>query len=321
MSARRTGSVLIVSESDDLHASAMAATLREHHGLSPIHLDLRDFPRESGSFRLDRLGTARSLSHVIGLDDVGAVWWRRPHPCVVPAGVRAADDAYRQAECDAFIQGLVWSIPALWVNDPGADRTAGRKIVQLETARRAGFAIPETLITNDPDEARSFVESRPGPVVYKRTGTSRAEFAETRIITAADYPRLAGIRSAPTTFQDYVEADCDLRVVWVDGVEWTVRIDSQAGVGRVDSRLDTSVEFAPDQLPASVSKSLATLMGALGLSFGVLDIRLGADGEYYFLEVNPQGQFAYLEIKTGLPIFRSLAGLLVHGDGMVTGQP
>ncbi|MBF6073939.1 hypothetical protein IU498_04760 [Nocardia beijingensis] len=319
MAARLRGSVLIVSESDDLHATAMAATLREHHGLAPIHLDLRDFPRESGSFRLDRLGTARSLSHLIGLDDVRSVWWRRPHHAQVPAGVRASDNDFRQAECDGFIQGLLWSIPAFWVNDPGADRTAARKIVQLETALRAGFAVPETLITNDPDEARSFVESRPGPVVYKRTGTSRAEFAETRIISRDDFGRLAAIRSAPTTFQDYVDATCDLRVVWVDGVEWTVRIDSQAGVGKVDSRLDTSVDFVHDHLPASVSKSLATLMGALGLSFGVLDIRLGRDGEYYFLEVNPQGQFAYLEIKTGLPIFRSLANLLVDGDGTVEG--
>ncbi|WP_067893392.1 hypothetical protein [Nocardia vaccinii] len=315
--ARATGSVLIVTEADDLHADAMAATLRKHHGVSPIRLDMRDFPRETGSFRLDRAGTARSLSHLRGLDEVASVWWRRPHQTVVPSGVRRADDDYRQAECDGFLQGLLWSIPAVWVNDPGTDRTATRKIVQLETARRAGFVIPETLVTNDPDEARSFVGSRPGPVVYKRTGTGPAEFSETRVVTPADLARLDTIRSAPTTFQDYVQADCDLRVVWIDGVEWTVRIDSQSGVGRVDSRLDTSVDFIPERLPATVSKSIATVMGALGLTFGVLDIRLGTDGEYYFLEVNPQGQFAYLEIKTGLPIFRSLAGYLVLGDASV----
>ncbi|BCK55814.1 hypothetical protein [Nocardia wallacei] len=317
MAARPAGSVLIVTETDDLHADAMTATLRKHHQHTPIRLDMREFPRVGGSFRLDRAGTARSLSHVVGLDDVTAVWWRRPHRCVVPGGVRDADDDFRQAECDGFLQGLLWSIPAVWVNDPGADRTATRKIVQLETARRSGFAIPETLITNDPDEARSFVDSRPGPVVYKRTGTGRTEFAETRLVAPADLDLLGGIRSAPTTFQDYIDADCDLRVVWIDGIEWAVRIDSQSGVGRVDSRLDTSVDFAPARLPASVSKSLATLMGALGLAFGVLDIRLGVDGEYYFLEVNPQGQFAYLEIKTGLPIFESLANYLVHGDAAV----
>lgn len=317
MAALTTGSVLIVTETDDLHGDALVATLRKHHGLTPIRLDMRDFPRENGTFRLARDGTARSLSHVMGLDDVNAVWWRRPQPCLVPGGALRAEDDYRQAECDGFLQGMLWSIPALWVNDPGADRTATRKIVQLETAYRAGFAIPETLITNDVDEARGFIDSRPGPVIYKRTGTGRGAFTETRIVTAADLGRLPTIRHSPTTFQDYVAAEYDLRVVWVDGIEWTVRIDSQSGVGRVDSRLDTSVAFTPDRLPASVSKSMTTLMGALGLTFGVLDLRVGLDGEYYFLEVNPQGQFAYLEIKTGLPMFHSLANLLVLGDGTV----
>ncbi|MFE3959171.1 hypothetical protein ACFXPS_33965 [Nocardia sp. NPDC059091] len=317
MAARTMGSVLIVTEAEDLHGDALAATLRKHHGHNPIRLDMRDFPRENGTFRLGGDGSYRSLSHIFGLDDVTSVWWRRPHPCAVPAGLSEEDDTYRRAECDGFLQGLLWSIPALWVNDPGADRTASRKVVQLETAYRAGFAVPETLVTNDPDEARAFIESRPGSVVYKRTGTGRGTFTETRLFTPADFDRLATIRNSPTIFQDYIQAESDLRIVWVDGIEWVVRIDSQSGVGRVDSRLDTSVAFTADRLPASVSKSLTTLMGALGLAFGVLDLRVGLDGEFYFLEVNPQGQFAYLEIKTGLPIFQSLANLLVLGDGTV----
>ncbi|MFF0488225.1 hypothetical protein ACFYTQ_04300 [Nocardia sp. NPDC004068] len=314
------GSVLIVTESEDVHADAMAATLRNLHGITPIRLDMREFPSETGGFRLGRIGTARTLAHVPGLDTVTAVWWRRPRQCRVATGISSADDEFRQAECDGFLQGLLWSIPALWVNDPGADRTACRKIVQLETARRSGFAVPDTLVTNDPSAAREFVAGRPGPVVYKRTGTGRANFTETRLLGPADLDRLDTIRSAPTTFQDYIEADCDLRVVWIDGLEWTVRIDSQSGVGRVDSRLDTAVAFTPARLPAAVSKSLTTLMGALGLVFGVLDLRLGRDGEYYFLEVNPQGQFAYLEIKTGLPIFASLANFLVGADAAVPGH-
>ncbi len=101
-----------------------------------------------------------------------------------------------------------------------------------------------------------------------------------------------------------------MRIVWIAGTELTVTIDSPAGLGRVDSRLDTTVDFAPHRLPASVSAALSTLMAELGLIFGVIDMRVGLDGEYYFLEVNPQGQFAYLEIKTGLPMFRTLAQFL-----------
>lgn len=297
MAARLPGSVLIVTESDDPHVAVMAATLREDHAVNAIHLDLRDFPRERGSFRLHRFGTARAVSHLAGLDEVRSVWWRAP----------ASRHRTRGTECDSFLEGLLWSIPAVWINDPAADSTATRAIVQLETAQRAGCAVPETLITNDADDARAFVESRPGPVVY-RSGVE-ADFV--------DLDRLADPRSAPIALQDHVPPRCDLRVVWVDGIEWTVRRDAITGPRRVDSRRGRSIPCLPDKLPASVSKSLATLMGALGLSFGVLTLRLGLDGEYYFLEVDPRGHFAHLEIETGLPLFRSLGNLLVRGDGTV----
>ncbi|MGN2637333.1 hypothetical protein ACTD5D_14290 [Nocardia takedensis] len=316
MAARN--SVLIVSEADDLHATAMAATLRLHHGIEPILFDLRDFPRESGSFRLHRSGTARALSHVTGLDTVRSVWWRRPHPCRVPDHPRP--EAPQQSESDGFLEGMLWSIPAAWVNDPGADRTAARKIVQLETAQRAGFLVPETLVTNDPDEARSFAESRPGAVVRKRTGSAREGTASARILRRAEFAALADIRAAPTILQDYVDADHDLAVVWVDGTEWTVRVTDRAatrGVVGFEHRHGNASACAPEQLPASVSKSMTTLMGALGLSFGVATLRLGRDGEYYFLAVDPQGRFAHLELATGLPLFRSLGNLLAHGDGSV----
>lgn len=56
-------------------------------------------------------------------------------------------------------------------------------------------------------------------------------------------------------------------------------------------------------------------MRRLGLVFGVVDLRISSqDGHIYFLEVNPQGQFLYLEVKTGLPIIRSLAGLSAGTD-------
>ena len=310
--ANTSGSALIVAEADDLHAAAISVVLRKHHGVNAIRLDLHDFPGHAGSFRMGRTAV---LSDVAGieLDEVQSVWWRRPRPCGVPASTNPSDDSYRQAECDTFIQGLLMSLPVRWVNDPRAERMAARKIVQLRAAHQHGLLVPETLVTNDPDHARAFIESRPRAVVCKRVGTTR-EFSPTRIVTERDVARLNSIRSAPTIFQDYVEAEADLRIAWIGGHECTVRIDSQSGLGRVDSRLDSSVAFSPYQLPQSVSDPLSALMRSLGLVFGVIDIRLGADGQHYFLEVNPQGQFAYMEIKTGMPIFERLADLLVTGD-------
>ncbi len=309
------GDVLIVTEHDDVHGAALATRLLRCHGIEPIMLDLRDFPDQRASFRLGSDGVTRALPLHRSLDDVRAVWWRRPHPARVPLGSRPEDDRFRQAECDSFVQGLLWSIAALWVNEPGAERRATRKLVQLETAVRVGLAVPETFVTNEPDQAAQFIAARPGAVIYKRTGTQRGEFSETRVVTDRDLPRLASIRTSPTTFQDYIPAQADVRIVWIAGTELTVAIDSPAGLGMVDSRLDTTVNFSPHRLPDSVSVALASLMSDLGLIFGVIDMRIGLDGEYYFLEVNPQGQFAYLEIKTGLPIFDTLAELLAGETG------
>jgi hypothetical protein len=118
-----------------------------------------------------------------------------------------------------------------------------------------------------------------------------------------------------------------VRIVWVAGQAWAVRIDSQTGAGWVDSRMDNSVAFTPYDLDDDVVASLHRLMESLGLVFGVIDMRVSAaDGQIYFLEVNPQGQFAYLEIKTGLPITRSVAALLaepsrVRGRGTAAAAP
>jgi len=314
----RRDSVLIVCEAGDPHAAAVAEMVREVHGLDVIRFDPSDYPRTYGSFRLDRLGTARALTQTIGLDQARSVWWRPPTPSR-SAQRPGVDSDFQPDACDSFLEGMLWSIPAHWVNDPGADRTASRRIVQWETAVRAGLRVPETLVTNDPDEARSFTESRPGPVVLKRDGIHRPSRARARIVGRDNFGRMSDIRRAPAAFQDYVQAECELRVVWVDGVEWTVRIDTPPGVERLVDRPRESVTFGVTTLPASVSKSLSTLMGALGLGFGVLDLRIGLDGEYYFLEVDPRGRFDHLAAATGLPMFRSIADLLAD-DEMVTGR-
>ena len=304
--------VLVVAERADIHAEAVAAVLRKEHDVDPVLIDTSSFPGRAGTFELAGSGPVNVFDGE-RLEHAQSVWWRRSPPSDVPQGVNRSHNEYRQAECDGFLQGLLWSVSALWVNDPGAERVASRKVVQLAAASAAGLAVPQTLVTNDPARAAAFLAER-GPTIYKRTGTSRTEFSETRLVGPDDLKRLGSIAASPTTFQDYIEAEADLRVVWVAGEAWAVRIDSQSGSGWLDSRLDNSVEFTIHDLPDDVYAALGRCMRRLDLVFGVIDLRVGVDGLTYFLEVNPQGQFAYLEFKSGAPIFSSLANLLVHPD-------
>lgn len=315
--------VLVVSHPHDLHAQGVISLLRREHRVPVFHLDMQSFPRAATASyatgggageRASWRATAPDGRVSLELDRVRSVWWRRPQSAETTRLFTGVDHGqFVQTECDHFLQGLLWSRRCLWVNDPMHNLRASRKIVQLARARDAGLPTPATLVTNDPAEARGFVEALPGRAIFKRTGSGPGPASKTSFITADILRRLDSIVDCPTTFQSYIEAAVDLRVVWIDGELWTVSIDSQAGATPEDSRFDNSVAFEPYDLPRSVADRLTDLMTDLGLVYGAIDLRLGVDGEFYFLEVNPAGQFVYLELKTGLPIMSAVASVLARG--------
>lgn len=316
------GSVLVVSQPQDLHALGVTSLLRRSYGVPVYQLDMANFPRSAtatyamggAAGRERREWNRRESEGVLDLDRVQSVWWRRPHGAEASRLFTGVDHGqFVQTECDHFLQGLLWSRRCLWVNDPMNNLRASRKIVQLSRAREVGLLVPATLITNDPLQARGFVDALPGRAICKRTGAGPGPASKTRFVTGDVLGRLDSIVDCPTTFQAYIDAALDLRVVWIDGSMWAVSIDSQSGSSPEDCRFDNSVAFEPHHLPCSVADRLTALMTDLGLVYGAIDLRLGVDGEYYFLEVNPAGQFVYLELKTGLPIMSALASVLARG--------
>jgi glutathione synthase/RimK-type ligase-like ATP-grasp enzyme len=312
--------ILIVGEPGDLHSKVMATVLAQKYRLEPYLLNMREFPLSAkATFSISSEQRPQRIYAgpygTVDLREVRSVWWRRPDYCVIPrifSGLNQGD--YMQAECDHFLQGNLWGLNCLWVNDPMRDVLASRKVVQLSRARAAGLRVPRTLITNSPDEARAFVEEAPGRIISKRTGTSPGPQAKTSFVSPEMITQLQAISTSPTIFQDYVEAGLDLRVIWIAGDLWAVSIDSQAGSTPEDCRFDLSVSHTPHVLPTPVQEALTRLMEGFGLVYGAIDLRIGVDGEYYFLEVNPAGQFAYLEILTGLPLMDALASILARGD-------
>jgi pyruvate carboxylase len=63
-----------------------------------------------------------------------------------------------------------------------------------------------------------------------------------------------------------------------------------------------------------VACGVTGLMRSLGLRFGALDFLVTPEGEWVFLEVNPNGQRAFVEQATGLPIAAAIAGALSGRD-------
>ena len=63
-------------------------------------------------------------------------------------------------------------------------------------------------------------------------------------------------------------------------------------------------------LPPEIETALKTMLTQYGLRFGAFDMIVTPDGEYVFLELNPNGQWLWIETITGAPMSRAIADLL-----------
>jgi glutathione synthase/RimK-type ligase-like ATP-grasp enzyme len=219
-------------------------------------------------------------------------------------------------EAQEALSGLWYAMDAYWVNEPARDLVAHRKALQLKVAQDVGLRIPATQITNDPDEARSFVDARGyRGVVYKAFSATESEWRETRLLKPEELPLLDQVRYAPVIFQEYVEAVYDLRVTVVGEEVFAAAIYSQETAYDVDFRMDIeNARVEPVSLPKDVEGLVRALMTRLGLVYGAIDMRLTPDDLYVFLEINPAGQWLFIEEKSRQPISAALARVLVTND-------
>jgi hypothetical protein len=311
--------VLIVSPIDDIHSFAVAKALRVRD------YDVRIF--DSASFPTDWMVTTKFdegnsgciLARIDGtlsvdLRDVAGIWWRRPQSADLSKSIQ--HPSYRRfaaAECEQALVGSLVSQIRNFVNPIQASKAATRKIDQLALASRIGLRVPRTLITTDPKQAQLFYTSLNSRCIYKTFTGCDFGFFETRIMTDADLKELWRLKSCPTIFQEHIEGDYDLRVTIVDKSIFAARLLFKEGTHPVDSRVDR-IPIEPAELPANICTKLLQMMDYFGLLYAAIDMRYGESGGYTFFEINPEGQFLWIEIETGLPISHAVAALLVKQD-------
>ena len=313
--------ILIISHLADLHATTVLDHLTRAGG-EAVLFDTARFPRE---IRLDirhetgRRSTASAIIDGVRRDlaAVRSVWWRRPQPFHVPDEVAGSEDrGFAYGECHAAITGLWSCLDAQWVNIPEHDEVAGRKAYQLKVASGLGMRIPRTLITNDPESAASFIDGEGAAgTIYKAFSATEQAWRETRLLKPEERAQLDAVRFAPVIFQEHVRADIDLRITMIGDKIFPAEILSGETDYHVDFRM--TMHAAPIRahaLPEEVAERLRAFMRALGLVYGAIDMRLTPEGEYVFLEVNPAGQWLFIEERTGQPITAALADHLLTLD-------
>lgn len=316
--------ILLVSHDGDDHLVPVRDEL-DRLGSRSVIVDTSRIPAVSAmSARYSAHGDRWRLRQPDGswLDLTGcrSGWWRRALPPEHDARiVDPAQASWALNETYEAMSGLWDALPITWVSPPRAIEMSMMKTWQLSAARAAGLEVPETLVTTDPAEARAFIDRLGlGKVVCKAFSATIDNWRETRMIGPAEYALLNQVAVAPVIFQEFVPAEVDLRITIVGEKFFAAAIHSQELPYALDFRLfldtDTRVRMEPARLPDEVEQGLLRLLERADLRYGAVDMRLTPEGRYMFLEVNPVGQWRFVEDITGQPITGAMARLLTDLD-------
>jgi len=252
----------------------------------------------------------------VSLSEVGSIWCRGLRPSGFREDLSAGDRAFAELGARRALQALSTVAQAFWINHPEKLMRASAKPAQLALARKVGLDIPETIVTNDPAAARRFVAAAEGQIIYKSLSQNLdveiGKALYTGLITETALASLDSIRLTPGIFQTLVPKAYEVRATVVGERIFAARIDSQSHeVTSIDWRhRPFEVDEQPIDLPPDITAKVHTLMVDLGLVYGAFDFIVTPQGRYVFLEVNPAGQYMWIEAKTGLPITAALVDAL-----------
>ncbi|UWQ46864.1 MvdC/MvdD family ATP grasp protein [Leisingera aquaemixtae] len=237
-----------------------------------------------------------------------------------------ADRVISASQSKIFINGI---LPFLdqscrCINKIYAAERAECKPFQLMMAKRAGFTVPSTVISNDPSLIQHFLEHSAGrtlakpfsPTVWK--GEDKDYVTRSAIVRLDDLPADVLVEASPMIFQQYVEKSYEVRLTCFGDYPVAVKLNSQkTEASKVDWRAVSPANLGVERIevPEVVRVACSNLLRSLDLSFGCIDLVVTPSGEWVFLEINQMGQFLWIEeVNPEIPMLDLFVQLLMGGE-------
>lgn len=258
---------------------------------------------------------------MVSSNEIGSVLFRH---IKIPFAQEISDPhARRMAESElmATLQGGLLALDARWFNHPHANQLTRNKPLQLAVASRLGFNVPDTRITNDPAKIRVLFKEWGGQMVAKLVGGQLPSQQDedpyvihTILLEEEDLEQDVAFSACPAIYQRRIPKDYELRVTVVGDEIFTCRQDSQGTRdGLVDWRAAgfKAVPHSEFELDEQTAELCLAITRHFGLEMAGIDLAVTPDGQIVFFEINAQGQWAWVQEQTGMPIAAAIARGLV----------
>jgi glutathione synthase/RimK-type ligase-like ATP-grasp enzyme len=235
------------------------------------------------------------------------VWIRRLDQPINNPKVSEADRKFAELEYRSFhncVAYMLETMPVWCINKFSASRFINNKSVQLLLARNCGLKVPKALMSNSPRAVKDFFDHNPNraickaftPHVWQRQNVGGVAVTETFELTREQLPEDEILTYAPGIYQDMVVKQFDIRTVLMGHRIYSYALHNPKKA--LDWRQDAgqgNIEVEIVATPPEVESGIMAFAKKAGICFGSMDFAVGANGEWWFLEINEQGQFLWLD--------------------------
>lgn len=269
----------------------------------------------------------KSKNIIVDLNEIKSVYYRRPLlPTILSFSLSKGEKDFLLREFQATLDGLCGILEEkYWISRISSIKRAENKVLQLLCARKQGFIIPNSLITNDVKKAQNFIRENGNDCIIKplKNGfiddkkNSRVIF--TSEIKLSDINKIKDIKDSSIYLQRRIEKKADIRVTVVGEQIFATKILSQVSEKtKTDWRRGNALDLIYEniKLPDGIASLCIEYVRSLGLQFGAIDMTIDGNNNFIFLEINPNGQWAWIENRVGYDISGEIIKLLLNnGSG------
>ena len=320
--------ILIVTNKRDYTADYLISELNRQR-IKFARFNTEDFPEKTIlSFKLAADSVSGYLeinSEKINLVNITSIWYRRPTKSELSnLAFDETSNDFAVNESWECLQGLWRVLDCFWVSNPDKLYRAEFKPLQIKLAANLGFVVPTTLITNSPDNAKFFYDRHSKSIIYKPLKHSQLVRDEelgliyTSRVTEDEVAKIDNLQLAPGIFQPYICKAFEVRVTVVGEKVFSVKLDTQDVPEALTDwrRVDASkITHTPHKLPSDIEEKSIELVKKLELAFGAIDLIYTPEGKYIFLEINPNGQWAWIQqFCPEVRIREALIDMLISGN-------
>jgi glutathione synthase/RimK-type ligase-like ATP-grasp enzyme len=315
--------IVIVTARQDLHAIAIQGRIRER-GYSECHIVECDYIAQGNNIyytigiadSTDRINTSEGKS--VPISEARLIWLRRIRANQTLKQSLSQEEGYEivNNDCRGALSGyLATKFKGKWISHPEATFRASDKIYQQEVARLCGFRVPKTAIAQCASDVAKFFEMCGGKIIVKTIVGVNEPFLETRSIADPATFSEEAYNASPAIYQEYIEGSKHLRLLNMKSKSLCGLIETD----KLDWRPDLNVNILSWPVPNTVHDRVRKVIEQLGLEMGIVDIKITPSGELVWLEVNPQGQFIFLEPITRIPFIDEFSKYLIDEAKAVAG--